>query len=417
MPSADIVKSVPVLRTPRVAQLEGMFDLLPLERSEERWHVDLALPDEWNIGLIVGPSGSGKTTVARELFGDYMRESDWEWPTDKSILDAFPPGMGIKEIVNLLCSVGFSSPPSWLRPYRVLSTGEQFRVNVARALAEMGDVAVIDEFTSVVDRTVAKIASAAISKAVRRRGQRLVAVSCHYDIIDWLEPDWVYEPHTNELKRGRLRRRPPIELQVKRVHPDAWHLFAKHHYLSGELNKGARCFVAFWSEEPVAFSAWLNHPLSNSGGMVMREHRTVCLPDYQGVGIGNVLSDCCAAIMKSNGYRAVSTTSSQAMIAARLRSSNWLVRRAAGLNLGRTGELARARACTRLTVSFEYVGPSAPRAEARMLFNLNCSEEKGHWQYRITKEVTNCADRTEREERDHLLPVVQAAPPQGQVHA
>lgn len=380
MPSANIVRSVPVVRTPRVAQLEGLFDLSSLERSEERWQVNLALPDEWNVGLIVGPSGSGKTTVARELFGEYVRESDWEWPADKSILDAFPRGMGIKDIVNLLCSVGFSSPPSWLRPYRVLSTGEQFRVSVARTLAEMGDLAVIDEFTSVVDRTVAKIASAAISKAVRRRGQKLVAVSCHYDIIDWLEPDWVYEPHINELKRGHLRRRPPIELEVKRVHPDAWRLFAKHHYLSGELNKAARSFVAFWSGEPVAFSAWLIHPLSSGGRPVMREHRTVCLPDYQGVGIGNALSDCCAAIMRANGYRATSTTSSPAMIAARLRSGNWLVMRAPGLSLGRTGELARTRACTRLTVGFEYVGPSAPRAEARLLFNLIRSQGKGHWQ-------------------------------------
>lgn len=64
--------------------------------------------------------------------------------------------MGIKDIVGLLSSVGFSSPPSWVRPFRVLSTGEQFRVTMARTLAEMPDLAVVDEFTSVVDRTVAR---------------------------------------------------------------------------------------------------------------------------------------------------------------------------------------------------------------------------------------------------------------------
>src|SRR5690606_16358303 len=112
---------------------------------------------------------------------------------------------------------GFSSPPAWLRPFHVLSNGEQFRVTMARALAESVGLVVVDEFTSVVDRTVAQIGSAAIAKAVRRRGGRFIAVACHYDIADWLEPDWIYEPHTARFARDRLRR-PDIEIAVRRVH-------------------------------------------------------------------------------------------------------------------------------------------------------------------------------------------------------
>ncbi len=82
--------------------------------------------------------------------------------------------MAIKEITALLSSVGFSSPLAWLRPFEGLSIGERFRVTMARALAETRDLTVIDELTSVVDRTVAQIGSAAIAKTVRRRQPRNV---------------------------------------------------------------------------------------------------------------------------------------------------------------------------------------------------------------------------------------------------
>src|SRR6188508_763850 len=107
-----------------------MFDIAPSERSEVSWSHDLPIEARsWNVGLIVGPSGSGKSTVARELFGKQMVDS-FNWPADRSVIDAFPASMSIKEIVALLNSVGFSSPPSWMRPFTVLSTGEQFRATV-----------------------------------------------------------------------------------------------------------------------------------------------------------------------------------------------------------------------------------------------------------------------------------------------
>ena len=42
--------------------------------------------------------------------------------------------------------------------------------------------AVFDEYTSVVDRTVAQIGTAALAKTVRARGQQFVAVTCHEDV-------------------------------------------------------------------------------------------------------------------------------------------------------------------------------------------------------------------------------------------
>src|SRR5690606_18854552 len=158
--------------------------------------VELPLEERpWQIGLIVGPSGCGKSTVARELFGEHLvDEASLAWPADGSLIDGFPEELGTKQIVELLCSVGFSSPPNWLRPFDVLSTGEKFRVSMARVLSERRELAVVDEFTSVVDRQVAQIGSAALAKAIRRRNQKFIAVTCHEDVEAWLDPDWVFRP-------------------------------------------------------------------------------------------------------------------------------------------------------------------------------------------------------------------------------
>src|SRR6185295_19097477 len=102
--------------------------------------------------------------------------------------------------------------PSWVKPLHVLSNGEQFRANLARTLAESPDIAVVDEFTSVVDRTVAKIGSAAVAKCVRASGRRFVAVSCHADIEEWLQPDWKYDVPAGKLSWRSLQRRPELQL-------------------------------------------------------------------------------------------------------------------------------------------------------------------------------------------------------------
>lgn len=371
MPSLNIVRESKVVKTPRVMQLEGIFDVPPSEKSAENWNIKFELPEVWNVGLIVGPSGSGKSTVARELYGNNIVDG-FEWSKDKSILDDFPKEMSIKEISDLLSSVGFSSPPSWVRPFHVLSNGEQFRVNMARTLAEQKDLSVVDEFTSVVDRTVAKIGSAAIAKTVRRRGQKFIAVSCHYDIAEWLEPDWIYQPATNEFTGGRLLRRPKINLDIKRVHSSAWQLFRKHHYLNTSLNTSAVCFCAFWEGVPVAFTAVLHfpHPVRKN---TKREHRTVCLPDYQGVGIGNAMSAYIGSVCKGLGFSFLSTTANPAMMKARIKSNNWKMTKPPKTNSngGRNpiASLAKTYADLRYTAAFEYIGAALPKDEAQRIWN------------------------------------------------
>jgi ABC-type thiamine transport system ATPase subunit len=357
VPRVDVLKRTAIVRSPRVLQLEGLFDVPPTSHSEERWSIDLPLDNRaWAIGAIVGPSGAGKSTIARELFGPHL-VTGYDWPVDRSVVDAFPAGLGIKEITGLLSSVGFSAPPAWLRPFGVLSTGQQFRVTLARALAEASELAVIDEFTSVVDRTVAQIGSAAVAKAVRARGLRFVAVTCHYDVLDWLQPDWIFEPHVGAFQWRELQRRPAIDLVLARYGVEVWRLFRGHHYLSAEINRGARVFVARWRDQLVALTAVL--PAIGFVGK-WREHRTVCLPDFQGVGIGNAMSATVASlVVAATGGEYRSVTSHPAMIRARLRSPLWRLQSAPSMST-KGGGWSNTGGRQRLAATFRYIGPPYP---------------------------------------------------------
>jgi ABC-type dipeptide/oligopeptide/nickel transport system ATPase subunit len=173
----------------RVAAVKGRFDL-EVEKIQEHFEGEILIPENWQIGVIYGGSGTGKTTIAKEMFGnEYVSIHDY---SAGSVVDDMPTGKTVEDITKMFVSVGFGSTPSWLKPYSVLSNGEKMRVDLARALLSRQDLIVFDEFTSVVDRHIAKIGSMCVSKAVRRSDKQFVAVSCHDDILEWLEPDWTF---------------------------------------------------------------------------------------------------------------------------------------------------------------------------------------------------------------------------------
>ena len=190
----------------RAQSVVGSYTLSDV-KLEKRFVGSLPLEDfDWQVGVIVGRSGSGKTSIAKQLFSDsYIRGFEYK---SKCVLDDFPTGLETSEITRMLCSVGFASPPDWLKSYDCLSQGEKMRVDIARALCLDEQLIVFDEFTSVVDREIAKVSAYAISKAVRRSKKQFIAVTCHYDVVDWLDPDWVFCTDTMEYSRKKELGRP-----------------------------------------------------------------------------------------------------------------------------------------------------------------------------------------------------------------
>jgi len=192
MPSFNIVKKSNLNKTFRTQSVIGQFDLQIDEDVKEQFIGNIAIENEdWQVGIIVGSSGSGKSTIAKELFNDYYI-NNYEYDNN-AVIDNMPKDLTVQQITGMFNSVGFATVWSWLKPYSVLSNGERMRVDLARAILSNNETIVFDEFTSVVDRTVAKTASYAISRAIRKTNKKFVAVACHRDIVEWLEPDWIYD--------------------------------------------------------------------------------------------------------------------------------------------------------------------------------------------------------------------------------
>lgn len=360
---SEIVFKHPIVHDDYTAVAEQMFDIPHTDESVSVIQNNIHPPSNWNIGLIYGPSGSGKTSLLH-TFGPRV---NYVWD-GKAVISNFKY-LTPEEVTALFCSVGFGDVPSWLRPFHMLSNGEQFRCNVARAISGSASPILIDEFTSVVDRNVAKSASNAVQKYVRKTGKKVILASCHSDIIDWLSPDWIYNPTealTHVLPRGSLQR-PPISLKIFRSKYEAWNLFKSHHYLSADLNKAARCFLVTWNDNPVAFSGVLAHPSPHRKNC-WRESRTVVLPDFQGLGIGVKLSDYIGSLVRAGGGAYYSKTIHPAMIAYRLKSGIWVEtahsRRHRKIPKSNPYWLVTNRFC----YSFEYRGASSTPEEAKLFW-------------------------------------------------
>lgn len=178
-----------VVKDKYTSYLDEMFDLSKLE-YEKHFNVPETsdYPIDWNIGVIVGSSGSGKSTALSVMNPDKL-----EVVLDNSlgIIQQFQD-KSPEEVVEVFNAVGLSSVPTWITPPNKLSTGERFRFDIAYSILRTDGVIYIDEFTSVVNRNVAHVVSYALQKYIRKKNRKIVLVSCHYDIIDWLTPDWVF---------------------------------------------------------------------------------------------------------------------------------------------------------------------------------------------------------------------------------
>ena len=310
------VSVTPDTTTARVAEA---FDYaFTGERVFEGWEKP-TIPDDFGIGLIVGPSGSGKSL----LLAQFGHETEVVWDSSKAVVSQF---MDSDDALARLGAVGLNSIPAWCSPFHILSTGEKFRANLARQL-QSG--AVVDEFTSVVDRNVAKAACNAVRRYVdttRLRG--IVFASCHYDVLHWLRPDWYFDTSDGTLHDGRSLWRPKIKIDLVPCKRTAWKVFSKHHYLSAQLASSADCYLATADFGDgalvVGFTCCIPMP-SGTLEHAWRGHRTVVLPDFQGLGIGPRISDMLAQIYIDKGLHYYSRTAHPRLAAYRNRpQSGWI---------------------------------------------------------------------------------------------
>jgi ABC-type ATPase with predicted acetyltransferase domain len=169
------------------------------------------------IDNVLTPDYSYAAERTRGLYNvDASDGAEFHLRADLPIIAALTQKESYAKATAALAAVGLGSIPSWLRPYRVLSNGEQFRAGLAELLLDTHsangrlrpDVSLyIDEFTSVLDRQVAKIGAGAFAKQWRRQpDRRVILITPHYDILDWVEPDWWLDTAGGEKLPGEERK-------------------------------------------------------------------------------------------------------------------------------------------------------------------------------------------------------------------
>ena len=308
----------------RAARVKSLFNA----ESGANFSLDAELDiddDGWSIGVVVGPSGSGKTSIGEHIF-EGLEVYDWPaWPADAPIVDAIAPGGDFDAVTGALAAVGLGDVPAWLRPFHVLSNGEQFRATLARVIADAPARVVIDEFTSVVDRQIAKFGALAFGKAWRRTGGKAVLLTPHYDVVEWVEPDWTFDTATRTFDRRRLQR-PSFEVEVRETDWRHWPAFEPHHYLKLPRMIAARCYVGTVDGELVAHIAVA--PAFHWGD-AYRASRLVVMPEWQGAGVGmRFLNSVCGRYLRGeNPYgrpgRMMFHTSHPGLCAALRRDPAW----------------------------------------------------------------------------------------------
>jgi len=318
MPSFHVIKESKINDSYLTNLMKSKFDL-NIDKIKEEFTGNINIEDiNWNIGVIVGNSGTGKSTIVKEIFGNHFINKQFD---EKSIIDNMDSD-NFEEICKIFNQVGFSSPPSWLKPYNVLSNGEKMRVDLAYSLLSKNDIIIFDEFTSVVDRSIAKIGSCCVSKNIKKFNRKFIAVSCHYDILEWLEPDWIFDTNSMEFKETRgLLRRPKINLEIRKCTRELWRYFKKYHYLNSTIGKQSQCYCLLCNDNLAGFIGIIHFPHPHIKNM-KKVTRLVVLPDYQGIGLGKILLEEIGEIYKKN-YRFSITTSQPSLISYFIKSEKW----------------------------------------------------------------------------------------------
>jgi len=315
-----------VFDTFRCTKAAQSLDIDIKEKSIHHLKVTADIESEFNIGLIYGASGSGKTTLAKQIFGNDVFKTYLD--KSKAVIDQFPPDWSYEQCQEALNGIGLTSVPCWIKPAGNLSNGQQARAEAALAMASNAPIIVIDEWTSVVDRNVAKVMSHCVQKYARKANRKIILLSCHHDVFEWLNPDWMIDVNEQQYidRRsmvGTFKRSDQLCCYIKEIDKRSWGYFSKYHYLSKRLPGGKNYFFGlFFEDKQIGFGCY-NAYLPKMP-KIMYSNRVVIHPDYAGLGLGIKFINATAKIMKSRGFTVRASFSSIPLYRARLKDkTNW----------------------------------------------------------------------------------------------
>lgn len=203
--NVPLISTVPVDEFTKMVQnnfdytFTGESKFYPYELPKEILNMN------FNIMAVVGASGSGKSTLLKEFEG--YKFNDKKYDSNKAIVSNFNTP---EEASYKLSAVGLNSMPVWCRPRNVLSVGEGFRADLS---LNLDSYTIFDEFTSTIDRNVAKSTCNGLQKYIRKNNlTNMIFCSCHKDFIPYLQPDivididdeCVYDCRGVDLKKASL---------------------------------------------------------------------------------------------------------------------------------------------------------------------------------------------------------------------
>lgn len=360
----ELSLSVEASRSFRCQKAADGLDIDVAKKLTHEFRVaDVDLDAEYSVGVIVGASGSGKTTLARHLWGEAALQRTLD--PARPVIDQFPEALEYKDCVRLLTGVGLSQVPCWIRPAWTLSNGQRERAEIALKMAAHADFAVIDEWTSVVDRTVAKVMSACVQRWARKSKRRVVLLTCHRDVLEWLAPDWVIDcdQQRYENRRGLpAGRKEQLAFNIRECGRETWRFFSKYHYLSEKLPGGIiNTFGLYLGDDQIGFQCFANYVPNKYPGrkMMMHSNRTVVHPDYVGLGLGMKLIDETSKLMQQRGFDVRAKFSSAPVFEAMRNDPLWRL-----LGVSRKNKIVRGGTMERhsgfrldvTTYEFEFVG-------------------------------------------------------------
>jgi energy-coupling factor transporter ATP-binding protein EcfA2 len=307
-------------------------DSLDIDINKKNKHhlvINANIDKDYNIGVIYGASGSGKTTLAKNIFGNEIFDTPLRY--DIPIINQFEESYTYEECASMLSGIGLNSVPCWVRPVNTLSNGQKARAEAALLMSLNKDIIVIDEWTSVVDRNVAKAMSHTIQKYARKKNKKIILLSCHYDVIEWLNPDWLIDCNKQEfIERTNpdffFNERDKIQFNIKAIGNHSWKYFSKYHYLSDKLPGGKNYYFGlFIGDNQIGFQCFSNYvPQVKGKKLIYHSNRTVIHPDYQGFGLGIKLINITSKYMMENyGYKIMAKFSALPVYKSMIKEKEW----------------------------------------------------------------------------------------------